>query len=158
MKMWKYVLKRVVLMFFTLFIITAICFVMIRLLPNNPADGLTLDQKKAVLDRMDALGYNEPLITQFGIYLKNIFTNWDWGTSWYIKFREPAWDLLTGRLLPTVLVNVYSLVFSIPVGIALGIYAAIKKNKWQDSLISTSVMVFVSVPSYVYAFLVQFFF
>ena len=157
MKMWKYVLKRVVLMFFTLFIITAICFVMIRLLPNNPADGLSLDQKKAVLDRMDALGYNEPLLTQFGIYLKNIVTDWDWGTSWYIKFREPAWDLLTGRLLPTVLVNLYSLVFSIPVGIALGIYAAIKKNKWQDSLISTSVMVFVSVPSYVYAFLVQYF-
>jgi ABC-type dipeptide/oligopeptide/nickel transport system permease component len=39
----------------------------------------------------------------------------------------------------------------------LGIYAAIKKNKWQDSLISTGVMVFVSVPSYVYAFLVQYF-
>lgn len=158
MKMWKYVLKRVALMFFTLFIITAICFVLIRLLPNNPADGLSLEQKKAVLDRMDALGYNEPLLTQFGIYLKNIFTEWDWGTSWYIKFREPAWDLLTGRLLPTVLVNVYSLVFSIPLGILLGIYAAIKKNKWQDSLISTSVMVFVSVPSYVYAFLVQYFF
>ena len=120
MKMWKYVLKRVVLMFFTLFIITAICFVMIRLLPNNPADGLTLDQKKAVLDRMDALGYNEPLITQFGIYLKNIFTNWDWGTSWYIKYMEPAENLLLNRLLPTVLVNVYSLVFSMPLGIALG--------------------------------------
>ena len=130
MKMWKYVLKRVVLMFFTLFIITAICFVMIRLLPNNPADGLSLDQKKAVLDRMDALGYNEPLLTQFGIYLKNIVTDWDWGTSWYIKYMEPAENLLLNRLLPTVLVNVYSLVFSMPLGIALGIYAAIKKNKW----------------------------
>ena len=61
------------------------------------------------------------------------------------------------RLLPTVMVNLYSLIFSIPIGIALGIFAAVKKNKWQDSFISTMVMVFVSVPSYVYAFLVQYF-
>jgi oligopeptide transport system permease protein len=38
----------------------------------------------------------------------------------------------------------------------LGIYAAIKKNKWQDHLISVMVIMFVSVPSYVYAFLVQY--
>ena len=92
-----------------------------------------------------------------GIYLKNIFTNWDFGTSWYIQFREPAMNVLTSRLPPTVLVNLYSLLFSIPIGILLGVYAAIKKNRWQDNLISTSVMIFVSVPSYVYAFLVQYF-
>ena len=155
MKMTKYVIKRIVLMFFTLFVISTICFVLIRILPRE----LPLEKNLAeVLQaRWAALGYNEPLLVQFGIYLKNIFSSWDWGTSWYIQFREPAWDLLTGRLLPTVMVNFCSLIISIPIGIALGIYAAVKKNKWQDSLISTSVMVFVSVPSYVYAFLVQYF-
>ena len=64
---------------------------------------------------------------------------------------------MTDRLLPTVLVNLYSLVLSIPTGIGLGIYAAIKKNKWQDQVISTAVMIFISVPAYVYAFLVQYF-
>ena len=151
----KYVLKRLFLMIFTLFIITTICFVLIRILPRElPTDKV---QAEAIKARWEALGYNEPLITQFFIYLKNIVTKWDWGTSWYIQIRQPAWDLLTGRLLPTVLVNVYSLIPSIAIGILLGIYAAIKKNKWQDSLISTLVMVFVSVPSYVYAFLVQYF-
>ena len=155
MKMTKYILKRIALMFFVLFVITAICFVLIRILPRElPTDKV---QAQAIAARWEALGYNEPLLTQFVIYLRNIFTQWDWGTSWYIQFRQPAWDLLTGRLLPTVMVNFYSLILSIPIGIALGIYAAIKKNKWQDSLISTSVMVFVSVPSYVYAFLVQYF-
>ena len=155
MKMAKYVAKRIVLMFFTLFVITAICFVLIRILPRE----LPVEKNLAevIQDRWKALGYNEPLIVQFWIYLKNIFTKWDWGTSWYIQFRKPAWDLLTDRLLPTVMVNFYSLIVSIPIGILLGIYAAIKKNKWQDSLISTAVMVFVSVPSYVYAFLVQYF-
>ena len=153
--MLRYVIKRLLLMCFTLFVITAICFVLIRLLPRS----LPQEKVKAevMLARWEALGYNKPMIVQFWLYLKGIFTEWDWGTSWYIQFRKPAWDLLTGRLLPTVMVNLYSLIVSTPIGILLGIYAAIKKNKWQDSLISTLVMVFVSVPSYVYAFLVQYY-
>lgn len=155
MKMAKYSLKRLILMFFTLFVIVTICFFLIRMLPRElPTDKV---QAQAIAARWEALGYNEPLLVQYGIYLKNIVTRWDFGTSWYIQTRQPAWELLTSRLLPTVLVNLYSLVFAIPLGLALGVYAAIKKNKWQDSLISTMVMVFVSVPSYVYAFLVQYF-
>lgn len=155
MRMAKYSAKRIVLMFFTLFVIMTICFMLIRILPRElPQDKV---QAAAIASRWEALGYNKPLLAQYGIYLKNIFTDWDFGTSWYIQFRQPAWQLLTGRLLPTVLVNLYSLVFAIPVGLLLGIYAAIKKNRWQDSVISTLVIVFVSVPSYVYAFLVQYF-
>lgn len=154
--MVKYILKRIGLMIATLFVITTICFMMIRILPRElPTDKV---QAAAIQARWDALGYNEPLLTQFGIYLKNIVTSWDFGTSWYISFRTPAWDVLIDRLPPTVLVNLYSLVLSIPLGILLGIFAAIKKNKWQDSLISTAVMIFISVPSYVYGFLVQYLF
>lgn len=153
--MTKYVIKRVVLMLFTLFIIVTMCFILIRILPRE----LPLEKNLAevIQARWDALGYNKPLIIQYGIYLKNIFTAWDFGTSWYIQVREPAWNVLASRLLPTVLVNVYSLLVSVPIGLALGIYAAIKKNKWQDSVISTGVMIFISVPAYVYAFLVQYF-
>lgn len=157
MRMFKYVLKRLFLMIFVLFCIVTICFLLVRMLPRTLPDG-NAAQREIVEIRWDALGYNEPLLVQYGIYLKNIFTNWDFGTSWNIKYMEPVWDLFAGRMLPTILVNLYSLVFSIPIGIALGIYAAIKKNRWQDNLISTSVMVFVSVPSYVYAFLVQYIF
>ncbi|MDE7100367.1 MAG: ABC transporter permease, partial [Anaeroplasmataceae bacterium] len=57
---------------------------------------------------------------------------------------------------PTVIINVYSLLISVPIGIGLGIYAALKKNKLQDHFISTLVMIFVSVPSFVYAFLLQY--
>lgn len=154
--MAKYVLKRILLMLFTFFVIMTVCFMLVRILPRElPTDKV---QAIAIQERWDALGYNEPLLVQYGIYWKNIITEWDFGTSWYIQFREPAWNVLTSRLLPTVLVNLYSLLFSIPIGIALGIFAAIKKNKWQDSVISTMVMVFISVPSYVYAFLVQYFF
>jgi len=154
--MGKYVIKRVLLMFFTLFVIVTICFMLVRMLPRELPQEKNL---QAVIEaRWEALGYNKPLLVQYWIYLKNIFTKGDFGTSWYIEFREGALEVLTKRLLPTVLVNLYSFIVSIPLGILLGIYAAIKKNKWQDQFISTMVMIFVSVPSYVYAFLVQYFF
>ena len=157
MKMAKYILKRFLLMFFVLFVIVSIAFILVRMLERPLPDG-NAAQQEIVKIRWTELGYFEPILVQYGIYFKNIITNWDFGTSWTIKYMEPAWDLLVGRLLPTVLVNLYSLIFSIPAGIALGIYAAIKKNRWQDTFISTAVMIFVSVPSYVYAFLVQFIF
>ena len=156
MRMAKYILKRILLMLFVLFVIVTTCFILVRILPRTLPEGNT-QQQAAVLARWEQLGYNEPLLSQYFIYLKNIFTKWDFGTSWYIKYNTSAWELLTSRLLPTVLVNFYSLLFSTPIGILLGIYAAIRKNRWQDSLISTSVMICVSVPSYVYAFLVQYF-
>ena len=155
--MIKYVIKRVLLMLVALFCITTICFMLIRALPMTPPEGLNASQKDIIEDIWEARGYNKPLLEQYGIYLKDIITDWDFGTSWKIKSTQPAWELLSGRLLPTVLVNFYSLIFSLPLGILFGIYAAIKKNKWQDHVISTGVMMFVSVPSYVYAFLVQYF-
>ena len=155
--MIKYVFKRILLMLVALFCITTICFMLIRALPMTPPEGINASQEQVIREIWDARGYNKPLLQQYGIYLKDVVTEFDFGTSWKIKSTEPAWNLLTKRLAPTVLVNLYSLLFSLPIGIAFGIYAAIKKNKWQDHVISTGVMIFVSVPSYVYAFLVQYF-
>ena len=154
--MAKYIIKRLILMLFTFFVIMTMCFLLIRLLPRELPQDKNL--QAVITARFEALGYNKPLLVQYWIYLRNIFTEGDFGTSWYIQFRAPALEVLTSRLLPTVLVNLYSFILSVPLGILFGIYAAIKKNKWQDQVISTSVMVFVSVPSYVYAFLVQYIF
>ncbi|MDI9503678.1 MAG: ABC transporter permease [Erysipelotrichaceae bacterium] len=153
--MVKYILKRLGLMIFTFFVIITISFFLIRLLPQEMPQEANL--QALIRARWEALGYNKPIIVQYGIYLKNIFTKFDFGTSWKISITKPAIEVMGERILPTVIVNLYSLLFSIPVGIGLGIYAAIKKNKWQDHVISTLVILFVSVPSYVYAFLVQYF-
>ena len=156
--MTKYILKRVLLMLFTLFVITTICFVLVKLLPPNLPEGGTAEQTKVYMDRFEALGYFEPIPVQYFIYLKNIVTKFDFGTSWFVDRPADVVDLLFSRMPPTIMVNLYSLIFSTPLGIALGIFAAIKKNKWQDHVISTLVIVCVSVPSYVYAFLVQYIF
>ena len=154
--MLKYVLKRIVLMLFTFFVITTICFLLIKMLPQEmPTDKNLSAQIQA---RWEALGYNKPLLVQYGIYLKNIITKWDFGTSWYLERMKPATEVMGKRLLPTVLVNFYSLIISIPLGILLGIIAAIRKNRWEDQVISVLIILFVSVPSYVYAFIVQYLF
>ena len=67
--MLKYVLKRIGLMLFTFFIIVTICFFIIRLLPRE----MPTDQNLAavIASRWEALGYDEPIIVQYGIYLNN---------------------------------------------------------------------------------------
>ncbi len=78
------------------------------------------------------------------------------GTSEVLYLGSDVWEIFARKIPYTVALNIYSILLSIPLGIALGIFAALKKNKWQDHVISTGVMIFVSVPSFIYAFLVQY--
>jgi len=126
------------------------------LLPNVPAQQFGKDM--AIIERRrEQLGYNKPLIEQFWIFLRRSIFGGDWGVSEALYIGQDVWTKFIEKLPATILINVYSMILSVPIGLGLGIYAALKKNKWQDHLISTSVMIFISVPSYIYAFLVQYF-
>lgn len=153
--MVKYIIKRIVLMLMTFLIIISISFVLIKLvpIPDNPNLVITEIEKA----KREALGYNKPIIVQLGIYLRNLIFHMDMGVSWKMEKMINVTDMIGRRLPPTIILNLYSLIISIPIGIGLGIFAALKKNKWQDHFISTLVIVFVSVPSFVYAFLLQYF-
>ena len=155
--MTKYVLRRILYMFLTMFVITLMCFVLIKLLPLPVVKEMGRDIN-LVLAKREKMGYNKPIMVQFFLYLKSIFTEWDWGVGEQMYESLGIWDVMMQKLPYTVMVNLYSILISIPLGLGLGIYAALKKNKWQDAVISTMVMVFISVPSYVYAFLVQYIF
>ena len=155
--MTKYVIKRILYMFLTMFVITVMCFVLIKLLPLPAVREMGRDIN-LVLAKREKMGYNRPIMVQFFLYLKSIFTEWDWGVGEQMYEGLGIWDVMMQKLPYTIVVNLYSILISIPLGLGLGIYAALKKNKWQDAVISTLVMVFISVPSYVYAFLVQYIF
>lgn len=157
MKTFKYVLKRIGLMFLAFFVIMTICFALIRLLPNQVKEGIG-DFAAAQKAMFEAWGYNKPIMTQYGIFLKNVITKWDWGFCTTVgTYLDPVTSYIGSKLPATVFLNLYSVIFSLPLGILFGIYAAVKKNKWQDNLISVVVMLFISVPSYVYAFILQYF-
>ena len=111
-----------------------------------------------VLARREKMGYNKPIMVQYYLFLKNLLTGWDWGVGEQMYTGRDVWTVMMQKLPYTVLVNLNSILIAIPLGLGFGIYAALRKNKWQDHVISTMVMVFISVPSYVYAFIVQYLF
>ena len=158
MYMFKYILKRTGLMIMTFMIIFVICFTLIKLLPITITVGIGQD-REIIEAQIEARGWYKPIPEQFVIYLKRIILEGDFGIGTNMpEFRnKPVWDTFVGMLPPTILLNVYSSLFSVPIGIALGIFAALKKNRWQDHTISTAVMVFISVPGFVTASLILYF-
>ena len=153
--MGKYIVKRVLLMLFVLLVISLICFVLVRMLP--PAELPLNDPHTKVIEmRREAAGYNKPYLVQFWIFLKNIFTKFDWGVSDKLYFGQEVAGIFLAKLPATVIVNLYSIILSIPIGIALGVWAALKKNTWIDYTVSTLTMIVISVPSFVYAFIIQY--
>lgn len=155
MYMFKYVMKRIGLMLLTFIIIVTICFFLIKSLPVVPSNNFGED-REWIEYRREKLGYNKPIIEQYFIYWRAVLTEGDFGVGEQIHRSKEVWDTFMSKLPATMLVNLYAMIFSVPLGIMMGIYAALKKNKWQDHVISTGVMIFVSVPSYIYAFLVQY--
>lgn len=155
--MFKYVLKRLGLMVFTFLIIVTICFFLVKLLPNVPVTQFGKDMD-IILKRREALGYNKPLIEQYFIFLRKTLIGGDWGIGETMYRTRDVWDVFIEKLPNTMYVNVFAMLVSVPIGLALGIFAALKKNRWQDHVISIVVMLFISVPSYVTGFLVQYLF
>ena len=115
---------------------------------------------EVIRQQYEARGFFDPIPKQFFMYIKRVITKGDFGYCFKTPehYNQPVWDVFVTKLPPTILINIYSSLFAVPIGIALGIFAALKKNKWQDHTISTAVMVFISVPSFVYASLVLYIF
>ena len=102
--MAKYVAQRLALMLMTTLIITCMCFVLIRMLP--PVELPAGDPHTAVvLARREAMGYNKPYMVQFGIFLKKIFTQFDWGLSDKLYFGQDVAKLFLSKLPATMIVN-----------------------------------------------------
>ena len=159
MYMFKYIMKRLGLLVMTFVIIEVICFVLIKALPIVITVNIGQDAD-IIKAQLVARGYYDPIPVQFFNYIKNIVTRGDFGICYNLpEYRnQPVVDVFKSKLPPTILINVYSTILAVPIGIGLGIFAALKKNKWQDQVVSTTVMLFISVPSFIYAFLVQYIF
>ena len=172
----KYVIERILFILLTAFIILSLTYIWLQLIPLTPGgtdqQRWTFWEKQVELgyyvritDPMEAMreGYDEvvtvagkttyyraqPVMARSFHWLAAVAKG-DWGVSSsdYWKGQSALTILLTG--LPySMRLNLISILISIPLGIGLGILAALKKNTWVDSLISTVVMIFISVPSFV---------
>ena len=174
MYMFKYVLKRLGLMLMTFCIIMLMCFVLIKLLPIVVTVQIGQDAK-IIYGQLEARGYicnvvydpttqlysydTVPILKQLWSYLQRIFQG-DFGIG--VSMAEyrgySVWDVFMEKMPPTVLINVYSTLIGVPIGLGLGIFAALKKNKWQDQVISVFIILLISVPSIVLGLIVQYVF
>ncbi len=155
--MLKYIGERLLAMFITLVIILTLVFCMIRMMPGGIYDGL----EDITQEQLDALyakhNLDKPILVQFGIFVKNVVTEWDWGYSLKLQPNQTVWGILGDKIPITIYENIFSLMISIPLGIGFGILAAVKKNTWIDHVISVMVVICISVPSFVFASLLQYF-
>lgn len=176
MYMFKYILKRIGLALMSFAVIMVICFVLIKLLPLaiSLQTGQGIDPNIDFI-RFEARGYitnlqyNEaglvvaydrvPILKQFWTYIVNIFHG-DFGIGFaYKDYKyQNVWDVFVEHLPPTILINIYSTLIGVPIGIGLGIFAALKKNKWQDQVINVVIILLVSLPSVVFGILIQYVF
>lgn len=174
MYMFKYVMKRLGLMLMTFCVIMLICFVLIKLLPIVVTYEQGMDPN-LLFFKLEARGYitnlvkNEnglvvdfdrvPIMLQLWRYIVNIFHG-DFGMGFTMaEYKmKPVWDVFIQKLPPTVLINIYSTLIGVPIGLGLGILAALKKNKWQDQVINIVIILLISVPSIVLGLIIQYVF
>lgn len=151
--MFKYFLKRLGLLIITFAIIIFLVFVVVKSLPDNyikPID-MSDDAYQALRIRE---GWDLHPVQQFFLWVRNIISDGNFGFSY--KRNEDVSAILFSRIPTTLRINIFPLLFSVPIGITLGIIAALKKNKATDNIISTGVMVLISVPTFVLAVLLQY--
>ena len=175
MYMFKYVSKRLGLMLLTFFIIFTMCFVLIKLLPI-PTTALPGQDKDVVMNIMEARGWitnvqkgengtytydRVPIMLQYALYLKRIVFEGDFGIATTLPeyTGKMLWDeVFIPKLPPTILINIYSSLIGVPIGLGLGILAALKKNKWQDQVINIFIILLISLPSVILALLILYVF
>jgi ABC-type dipeptide/oligopeptide/nickel transport system permease component len=138
-----------------MFVIVTLSFLLIRLMPrkifNHP------DVPPEVVNMLEAqMHLDKPLIVQYMYFLKGIVLEGDWGMSVKIRPKYPVFDVIKDRIPVSMFLNVISLFVSLPLGILGGTIAALQRNKLPDHVISFLVVMFISIPSFVFASMLQY--
>ena len=153
--MIKYVLQRIGAMLLTLFLVMVLSFMIIRLMPmsifENPEVSPEIQYKLE-----EEMHLHDPIPVQLFYFLKNIVVDFNFGTSVKIKPGVGVFSIIADRIPPTVALNFLSLFISIPLGLIAGTAAALKRNTWMDTVISFMIVLFISIPSFVFASLMQY--
>ena len=167
-------MKRLGLMVLTFSIIFTMCFVLVKLLPI-PTNALPGQDKEIVMKTLEGRGWitnlqegengvwdydRVPIFVQYATYIKRVVTDLDFGivTTYGEYLHMNIWKVFVSHMPPTVIINVFSSLIGVPIGLGLGIIAALKKNKWQDQLINIIIILLISVPGIVLALMIQYIF
>ena len=148
----KYILKRIFYMIITLFLIATITFFLMKLLPGSPyanEENLT----DAQLQIMNAkYGLDKPVWMQYLIYLGGL-VRLDLGMSF--QYNSTVLNLLSSRVGPSFQIGLQALIFGMGMGTLLVLVAAMKQNTIVDTGATFFAIIGRSVPSFVFAVVLQ---
>jgi peptide/nickel transport system permease protein len=151
--MLHYALRRVAYGAIVMVLVTLIVFVIMRLVPGD-AVLLQLQETGASEEEAEALraefGLDQPMWAQMGDWLRGAVRG-DLGNSFYS--RQPVSELFLERVPRTVQLGLLTMAFASIVGIALGVFAALRRGTPADGGVRLFAVAFLSVPGFVVALL-----
>ncbi|MGH3587889.1 MAG: ABC transporter permease, partial [Pseudonocardia sp.] len=142
-----HIVRTLLLSLITLFGVSVLIFLMLRVLPGDPARVLAgLDASAEQVDRLRAeLGLDEPLLTQYGSFLSGLLQG-DLGVS--ARTSRPVTLEIFARMPATLTLAAVATVVGSVVGVSAGVVAAVRRNSVLDHVISSVAMMGVSMPVY----------
>ncbi len=145
--MTGYFLKRLLGLLPTLLIVAVLVFLFVHVLPGDPARlaaGPDADLQTVELVRRD-LGLDRPLPEQFVSFFARMVQG-DFGTS--LRSRRAVSTEIAERFMPTLLLTIASMLWSVIFGMAIGISSAVFRNEWPDRLGMTVAVSGISFPAF----------
>jgi len=129
--MRRYVLQRLGQSAVTLLGVSVLVFVILRVLPGDPARMLLPDgaPESAVAELNRQLGLREPFIVQYGLFLKSVARG-DFGQSF--QYRAPALRVVLERLPATIQLTLAAMLITVAAGVSLGIFTAVRRGTRYD--------------------------
>ena len=152
--MVKYIAKRILLALVTLFIITFVLFVLIRIMPGNPFPVERLSAEM-ILQKRAELGLDLPILVQFKNYLSLLMSG-SFGNGTSLYNGAPIKPILLTCLGNSFKLGVLAILFGTSVGLLLGIIAALNRGKFLDGFCTVISILGVCVPSYVFMIFLQY--
>ncbi|MFJ6849738.1 ABC transporter permease [Streptomyces sp. NPDC091271] len=156
--MGRYVARRLLQMIPVFLGSTLLVFAMMYALPGDPVRALAGEQAvdpTQIAEMKKELGLDLPLWHQYWNYLVNLFQG-DFGTQ--IASGRPVADIISEAFPITVRLALFAFIFTVVVGISMGIFAGLKADTLRDRGLLVLTLLLISVPSFVLGFLGQYFF
>ncbi|CAM4005958.1 ABC transporter permease [Palleronia rufa] len=155
--MWAYLLRRLFESALILLGITFVTFVLLYLVPADPARQIAGRSATAatVENIRDQLGLNDPLVVQYWRYLTGLAQG-DMGRS-YLQRAEVS-SLIAARLPASLLLMVSAIVTELIIGLTIGVVAALRRNRPVDHSLMIFSFVAISAPQFVIGILLLYVF
>jgi len=150
-----YILKRLAYMLVTIFIIITFTFFLMHLLPGTPFNNAEKLSDKQLKILNAKYGLDQPVALQYLRYLGNLLHG-DLGMSFKYPGRTVD-SMIISRIGPSALIGLQAMIFGTIVGLLLGIIAALRHNTILDYGSVTLAVLGMSIPSFVFAALLQYY-